>query len=87
MRLMMLMASSISTVLRKPGCQLGDRLRAIPGAEIVRIYGQPSEEIQVTVDVEALAERGLTPRQVAEAFRRADVKVPACRGRRETENP
>ncbi|MEM9016026.1 MAG: efflux RND transporter permease subunit [Verrucomicrobiota bacterium] len=64
-------------ILSRQGEELADRLRRIPGTEVVRLYGQPREEIQVTVDSEALAERSLTPREVANALRRADVKVPA----------
>lgn len=57
--------------------ELSDRLRNVPGTEIVRIYGEPVEEITVTIDPQKLAMSGLTLAQVSERIRQADPKLPA----------
>ncbi|MDF1851822.1 MAG: efflux RND transporter permease subunit [Verrucomicrobiales bacterium] len=64
-------------ILSRQAEELADRLRRVSGTELVRLYGQPAEEIQVTVRPNELAARGLTPRDVANALQRADVKIPA----------
>lgn len=69
-------AESAGILSRQAG-ELADRLRRVGGTGLVRIYGAPQEEVQVIVDPEALAQRGLTPALVAAALREADVKVPA----------
>ena len=56
---------------------LADRLRGVAGTEIVRLYGEPEEELTVSVDAEELAALGLTPESVAAAVRSADVKAPS----------
>lgn len=70
-------------ILSRQADEIADRLRRVGGTELVRVYGEPGEEVQVIVDSEALAQRGLTPAMVAGALREADVKVPAgqLRGR------
>ncbi len=64
-------------ILSRRANELADQLRNINGTELVRIYGQPSEEILVTIDQEALAQQGLTAAAVAAALGQADVKLPA----------
>ncbi|MEM9478091.1 MAG: efflux RND transporter permease subunit [Verrucomicrobiota bacterium] len=64
-------------ILSRRAEDLADRLRGISGTKIVRVYGQPEEEITVEIDASALAQRGLTPREVATALTRADAKVEA----------
>lgn len=64
-------------ILSRRADELADQLRSIGGTELVRIYGQPAEEVEVLVAPEKLAQIGLTPRDVAAALQRADVKVPA----------
>lgn len=56
---------------------LADVLRNIPGTDIVRIYGEPSEEILVEVDPGKMADLGITVATIANALRAADVKIPA----------
>ena len=56
---------------------LADRLRAVPGTELVRLFGEPIEEILATVDPRQLAAMGLSITDVAAAIRAADSKVPA----------
>jgi multidrug efflux pump subunit AcrB len=57
--------------------QLADRLRNIPGTEVVRIYGEPEEEITVTVDQDQLSAIGLSIPQTARLITAADAKNPA----------
>ena len=70
-------------ILNRLAEDLADRMRNVPGTELVRIFGAPEEEITVTVDPDQLAELGLTASQVAMRIRAADAKVPAgvLRGR------
>ncbi|MEM7600045.1 MAG: efflux RND transporter permease subunit [Verrucomicrobiota bacterium] len=73
-------------ILSRQADEIADRLRRVGGTELVRVYGQPQEEIQVIVEPDALAERELTPAAVAIALRQADVKVPAGQLRGENAN-
>jgi len=72
-------------ILSRRAEDLADRLRAVPGTELARTYGDLHEEVRVTFDPARLAERGVTPGQLAAALERADAKVPAgqLRGPRE----
>lgn len=64
-------------VLGRLAEDLADRLRAVPGTELVRLYGEPEEEILVTLKQDELAALGMRPEDVAAALRRADAKVPS----------
>ncbi|MEM7145617.1 MAG: efflux RND transporter permease subunit [Verrucomicrobiota bacterium] len=70
-------------ILTRQAEELADRLRAVSGTELVRLYGEPDEEIAVTVDQDELAALGLTMDAVSVALQRADAKVPSgqLRGR------
>ncbi|MFC4700976.1 efflux RND transporter permease subunit [Glaciecola siphonariae] len=57
--------------------ELADRLRNVPGTELVRVYGEPQEEITVTLDAQQLALTGMSLQQVSERIRSADAKLPA----------
>lgn len=57
--------------------ELSDRLRNVPGTEIVRIYGEPEEEILVSIDALQLANAGLTLSQAARIVAANDPKTPA----------
>ena len=57
--------------------ELVDRMRNVAGTELVRMYGQPNEEITVTLDPQALAAAGLSITQVSDRIRSADSKLPA----------
>ncbi|MEM6394124.1 MAG: efflux RND transporter permease subunit, partial [Planctomycetota bacterium] len=61
--------------------ELEDRLRNVGGTELVRRYGEPTEQVLVSVDGERLAELGLTVEDVAARLRGADTKVPTGRVR------
>lgn len=56
---------------------LQDRLRALSGTHIVRLYGSQNEEVQVTIDPAKLSSIGLTADAVSAAIRLADTKVSA----------
>ena len=56
---------------------LADRLRTVSGTEIVRTFGEPEEEITVTVDDAELIALGLTAADVARITAAADAKVSA----------
>jgi multidrug efflux pump subunit AcrB len=58
---------------------LQDRLRGLPGTELVEIYGVREEEILVSVDLDRLTSVGLTVTDVADALARADAKVRSGR--------
>lgn len=64
-------------ILTRIAEDLADRLRSVPGTELVRLYGEPDEEISVTVEPDALADLGLTPVEVARQISDADAKAPA----------
>ncbi|MEO0475015.1 MAG: efflux RND transporter permease subunit [Planctomycetota bacterium] len=57
--------------------ELGDRLRRVPGTDLVRIYGAPEEEITVEVDRGELAELRMSVADVAGLINAADTKLPA----------
>ena len=57
--------------------QLADSLRALPGTELVRFYGEPQQEITVEIDPDTLVQMGLTADDVASLVAGADPKAPA----------
>jgi multidrug efflux pump len=57
--------------------ELVDRLRNVPGTELVRLYGNPIEEVLVAIDPQMLASVGLSVSQVSDRIRTADSKLPA----------
>ncbi len=65
------------TLMSRLAEELADRLRDVPGTELVRIYGDPEEEITVTLDRDRLASLGLTTADVAGRVAGADPKLPA----------
>jgi len=66
-------------VLTRQAEVLADQLRNLPGTELVRLYGEPSEELLVTVDPEKLALLGLQIGEVANRLQAADAKRPSGR--------
>jgi multidrug efflux pump subunit AcrB len=56
---------------------LGDQFQNLPGTEEVRLFGEPSEEIRVVLDSDALASAGLSARQAAAIVASSDARVPA----------
>ena len=57
--------------------ELSDRIRNVPGTELVKLYGEPTEEITVTIDPQRLALTGLTIQDVSQRIEQADPKLPA----------
>ena len=64
-------------VMNRLAEDLADRFRALSGTDNVRVYGEPAEEVAVTLDGDTLASLGLNAAQVAERISRADSKLPA----------
>ncbi|MEM1164086.1 MAG: efflux RND transporter permease subunit, partial [Pseudomonadota bacterium] len=58
---------------------LADRLRAIPDTRAVDLFGEPENEVLVTVDPEAAAALGLTATEISTRITAADGKVQAGR--------
>lgn len=70
-----------SGILRRYAEQLQDRLRAVPGTELVRLFGEQREEVRVVLDPNNLVALGLTVDFVASKIASADSKVEAGRVR------
>lgn len=70
-------------VLGRQAEELADRLRAVNGTELVRLFGEPEEEISIRVNGDEMAALGLSMDAVSAALREADAKVPSgvMRGR------
>ncbi|MEM6576818.1 MAG: efflux RND transporter permease subunit, partial [Pseudomonadota bacterium] len=64
-------------VLGRYADELDTRLRNVPGTELVRLYGEPEEEVLVEINGPRLTALGMTPQQVAAAVGRSDAKVAA----------
>ena len=64
-------------LLKRHAANLADQLRNIPGTDLVRMYGEPQEQILVEVNPQQMADLGMTIDLLAESLRGADVKVKA----------
>jgi len=64
-------------VLNRYAELLQDRLRQLPNTKFVHLFGEPTEEVVVTVEPDVLAGLGLTAGRIAAAIRNADSKVQA----------
>jgi multidrug efflux pump subunit AcrB len=64
-------------VLNRLAEEVADQLRAVPGTDNVRLYGEPREEVSVTISGDELSSLGLNATQVAAAIARADTRLPA----------
>ncbi len=58
---------------------LQDRLRRVPGTDIVQIFGAPQERLYVELDKTQIDALGMNILQVADAVKTADAKVVAGR--------
>lgn len=65
------------TAIGRYAAELGSRLNAVAGTELVRLYGMPEEEIRVEVDPIAIASVGMDATAVAARLGAMDAKVPA----------
>lgn len=64
-------------ILRRLAKQIDERIRSLPGTEKTRFYGDPEEEVLVTLDQARLATLGLDAAQVAAQIQQSDAKVAA----------
>jgi multidrug efflux pump len=65
------------SIISRMADHLSDQLRNVPGTELVRIYGELEEEIQVIINPQQLTSSGLTIAQASKLIAGADPKVPA----------
>ena len=65
------------TTVSRMADELADRLRNVSGTELVRIFGQLDEEIEVSIDSQKLSNAGITMAQASQAISNADPKIPA----------
>ena len=72
-----------ASVLNRYAELLQDRLRGIGGTELVKLFGEQIEEVQITVDPDVLISLGLTIDDVSAAIAQADSKSSAGRVRGE----
>ncbi len=68
-----------STLLSRHAEALGDRLRAIPATRAVDYFGQPEEEVLVSVDRDKAAAVGLGAAEISQRIAEADGKVQSGR--------
>jgi multidrug efflux pump subunit AcrB len=68
-------------VVKRIAESFADRARNFPGTRLVRMYGEPSEEIRVEADEAALIARGLSMQEVAAALQAADARLASGRAR------
>ncbi|MEM9158288.1 MAG: efflux RND transporter permease subunit [Verrucomicrobiota bacterium] len=64
-------------ILNRKAEELADKLRQIQGTELVRLYGEPEEEITVTVDPRESAALGISTARISQVIASADSKTPA----------
>ncbi|MDA0674314.1 MAG: efflux RND transporter permease subunit [Cyanobacteria bacterium] len=64
-------------ILNRLADGLVDDLRALPGTDRVERFGNPTEEIQVTIAADRLARLGLTAPALAQQIAASDAKVSA----------
>ncbi len=67
------------TLLSRHAEALGDRLRAIPATRAVDYFGQPEEEVLVSVDMDKAAALGLGAAEISQRIAEADGKVQSGR--------
>ncbi len=65
------------TTVSRLADELADRLRNVSGTELVRIFGELEQEIEVRIDTQKLTNAGITIAQASQAIANADPKVPA----------
>lgn len=74
------------SILSRMSEEVADRLRNVPGTELVRTYGELAEEIIVEVDPHKLSSVGLSVSQVSQLIAAADPKLPAGVVRSDSQN-
>ncbi len=66
-------------VVKRVAEDFADRARNFPGTRLVRMYGEPEEEVRVEIDEAALIARGLSMQEVAAALQTADARLASGR--------
>ncbi|WJG09991.1 efflux RND transporter permease subunit [Aliiglaciecola sp. LCG003] len=74
------------SILTRMSEEVADRLRNVSGTELVRTYGELTQEISVEVDPHKLSSVGLNVAQVSQIIASADPKLPAGVVRSDTQN-
>lgn len=64
-------------ILRRMAEMLEDELRAVSGTELVDLFGDPNEEVQVEIDTAKLAAMNLSVAQIAQQIGASDSKRTA----------
>lgn len=64
-------------IINRLAQELQDRLLSLPGTEIVRLYGQPEEEITIAINPQELAALGLSILDLSQIIQSSDSKNPA----------
>ncbi len=64
-------------ILRRTAKQLEDRLQSVTGTEKARLFGEPDEEVLVTIEPNQLAAIGMTMADVSRQIAASDSKVSA----------
>lgn len=64
-------------ILSRMSEELADRFRNVSGTELVRVYGDLSEQITVEIDAQELISTGMSIRQASDLVAGADPKLPA----------
>ncbi len=64
-------------ILRRVAKGLETEMRSLPGTDKLELFGDPTEEIQVTIAPAALARLGLTAQDLAQQIQASDAKVAA----------
>ena len=72
-------------ILTRQSESLEDVLRSLTGTEDVERFGEPQEEILVTIDSTALSNLGLTAADLSQQLRSSDAKVSSGRVRGDRE--
>lgn len=65
------------SILRRLAKQLEEQLANLPGTEKTQIYGDPGEEVLVTLDQSQLASFGMSLGDIADQIQSSDAKVSA----------
>lgn len=67
------------SIIKRVAEDFADQARNFPGTRLVRMVGEPEEEIRVELDEQATVSRGLSVDAVASALAAADAKMNAGR--------
>lgn len=65
------------SILRRWAQELENELRNLSGTEQVKLFGDPTEEVVVEIDLSQLAFLGLTPQELSQQISLSDAKVAA----------